>query len=265
MKRNLIIGGYIVVAILILVSIPAVPKALIYSFEDARYALNPSAEAAYALGEKYFNQFQTDTYDIKRSREYYFEALELNPGHPTVLLQIARTSFVIEDLDNALLQIDLQINKYGEAHPSAYYVRGLIYGFKKQYERAGADFETYLKYRPSQWFAYNDLAWTYINSSQFEKALEAADTGLQIVPENAWLLISKTTALYELKRYDEAYDAATKSIPAAEKVTPEQWIVMYPGNDPATVTQGIRDMIAAANANLVKVQEKRGEQAESVE
>ncbi len=259
MKRTILYLISITVVVLLLGSIPSVRRATLYTFEDATYAMQPSADYAYKLGNKYFNESNSGYYDLKRARHFYFLALDLNPEHPTVLMQLARTSFVDDDLESALLQIDLQLAKHPNISSRAYYIRALIYGYQKRFDKASEDFERYITLEPRKWYAHNDLAWSYVRESKFDKALTAIDGGLALAPQNAWLLISQSVILYELGRYDEAYEIALKGVTAAEKVTPDEWRAMYPGNDPALASKGVEGMIASSLANLKRIETKRAE------
>ncbi len=254
MKRSTLIGVYVLVAILVLAAIPQVRRAVLYAHEDAMFSLDKSPERAFALGEKYFNADGGGHYDIKRARHFYYYTLYENPSHPLVYLQIARTSFVSGMFDNALIEVNHQIEKYGDQTPSAYYVRALIYGFQQEHGKAAVDFEKYIALVPEKWFSYNDVAWSYMQNKEFEKALVAVDKGLVIDPENAWLLVTKSAILVELGRYEEARPIAERSVAAAAKITPQQWQEMYPGNDPALTAEGIATMIETSKANLQKIE-----------
>ncbi len=261
--RPFLIAGYTILALILVASVPSVREYAQNTVDDIRFRLNPTAAQAFMLGNKYFNAADPAHYDVERAKYYFYKAVELDVDHPAALQQIARTSFVTGNIEGSLAQIDLHITKHPDTDASAYYIRALAYGFLGNYAAAAKDFERYIELRPSVWAAYNDLAWIKLKSNRPDEALTILDRGLTVAPENAWLLSAKSAALYELGRSADAYDVATRAVIAAEKVTVEEWALMYTGNDPKTFEAGMRELRQAGIQNLDKIREKIASEAQA--
>ena len=89
-----------------------------------------------------------------------------------------------------------------------------------------------------------------MHHAAYVKNLNAA---LEKYPMNAWLLTSKASALYEMKRYDEAVPVATQAVASTQALTLAQWRSSYPGNNPETSQRGIATIRKAAADNLKKI------------
>lgn len=243
-------------ALLIGLNWQKVSRTATYAYEDTVLALQPSAQLAFELGNKHFRASDASSYDVERAKYLYFKAIELDVDHPMVLQQIARTSFVEGNIDGALTQINLQLDKHPDSNMSAYYIRALVYGYQKRYAEAALDYERVIAMDQTRWPAFNDLAWTYLQSDRPADALSAINRGLAIAPDNAWMLTMKAGILYELGRYQEAYDSILRGVEASKSVTTEEWVAMYPGNNPASIDDGIRELQQAAAENLTKIRLK---------
>ena len=64
-----------------------VSRAAVYAYEDASFALRPSAQYAFELGNKHFRANDASSYDITRAKHFYFKAVEIDVDHPMVLQQ----------------------------------------------------------------------------------------------------------------------------------------------------------------------------------
>ncbi len=250
---------YVVIAacivLILFVQLP-IKKYATYLYEDVSFKLDPSAELAFRYGERHFSaDIDPSAYDVERASYFYSRAHALDSNHPLALQQLARTSFVRGDLSRALSQIKLHIESHPDADPSAFYIRALIYAFLGQYEAASKDFEYYIQVNPSLWSTYNDLAWTKMKSGHLEEALAVVDRGLDRAPENAWLLSTKASILFELDQRESALAVAQRALIASEKVTPEEWVVMYKGNDPRTILDGLQELKDTARINVEKIRE----------
>lgn len=231
-----------------------IERLIVYAYEDVSFARHPSSQYAFELGNKHFNADGAPShYDIKRAQLFYQKSLELDANHPMALQQLARTSFVRGNLNGALIQINMQLEKHPDSGPSVYYIRALIYGFQEKYEEAERDYRHYIVMAPDGWYAYNDLAWVLLKQNRPADALTEIDNGLALAMDNAWMLTTRATVLFELGRYREARDTAVRAAAAADKVTPEEWVAMYKGNDPASISGGIAQMQRANRDNLEKI------------
>jgi len=215
---------------------------------------NPDhAELALSIGYYSFNTFGRSSYDLEKAEYYLYRSLELDPMVKTGWHQLARIDFLRGNLGAGLIKINRQIELHGDSFPSAYYIRGLIYAFGNRLEEAEQDFLHYLSLREESWAGNNDLAWIYFKQGNYEKTLERAEIGLQHDAHSPWLLMMKGVALINLDRKNEAKPFLEAARKEAEKLTYDDWVRAYPGNDPAIAEQGLAEIKAAIEANLALV------------
>lgn len=212
---------------------------------------NPdNAELALSIGYYSFNTFGRSSYDLERAEYYLYRSLELDPMVRSGWHQLARIDFLRGNLGAGLIKINRQIELHGDSFPSAYYIRGLIYAFGNRLEEAERDFLHYVSLLEEEWAGNNDLAWVYFRQGKYEQALEYADKGLVHSPTNPWLLTMKGIALINLDRKSEAREPLKEAHIEAAKLTRDDWVRAYPGNNPAIAEQGLAEMRAAIEANL---------------
>ena len=252
MIRTLYEKSYLLIAIAAVV----VLFALMYSpsvkgvYENAALFIDPSAERAFSYGGAHFDASHPDMYDLDRATYFFAEASEINPEYPYLHHQIARIAFLKGDFTTALREIDKEIELNGAKHANAYYVRGLIKGFKGDYAGAAEDYEVFLRKYPKNWAAINDYAWVLLKDDRPRDALVALDWGVMSWPENAWLHNSRATALFEVGRIEEAAEAAAEAARLVDSVTEADWLDAYPGNDPLIAPQGIAAFKKAVAENM---------------
>jgi tetratricopeptide (TPR) repeat protein len=208
-------------------------------YEDASYALDPSAERAFSYGERHLDSANRDTYDFGRAESYLLRAAAKDPSLPYIYHELARLRFLKGDLGGALGFIDAQISLHGTSTPNSYYVRGLIEGYMGRYDDAAQDYARYLAVDPKNWAALNDFAWVLLKSGRFSEAAGAAALGLSYTPSNPWLLNSYAIASHELGHDEEALRALAVASSSVQSMTEREWLTAYPGNDPRVVPQGI--------------------------
>src|SRR3989338_8713867 len=144
------------------------------------------ASVLFEAGNRHFS---SEAYDIDRAKEYFKEALKIDPEFPGVHYQLARVYFIESNFYDALLEINKEI----ELHPDfkrSYYVRGLIYGYTDRLPEAESDFKEFLKWKPDSWAGNNDLAWILFQQGKYAETRDVALAGLAIAPNNLWLLNS---------------------------------------------------------------------------
>ncbi len=264
LTRTLLISVIVIVfCVFLFLSATGLLRVAMYMFEDARLWARPSAEAAFQLANGHFSTMNPGGYDVQRAGLLYRETLRLDPHHSLARQQLARTLFVQGDIGGALIQINAQLNAHPDSNASAYYIRALVYGFMGLNVDAANDYRRYIELDPSGWYAYNDLAWILLKIDKTEEALSAVDRGLRVAPENAWLLTTRAATLYELGRYIEARDTATRALVATEKLTPEAWADMYKGNDPRSIAEGMAQFVQVNKNNLKKIEQKIAEMSSS--
>ena len=218
-------------------------------YEDISDTVAPDAERAFLFGEKRFSS-RAEDYDITRAERFFVSAMIRNSDLPLVRHELARVYFLKGDFPKALGFINAQVALHGDEFPNTYYVRGLIEGYMGDYDAAVSDYRTFLRSEPRNWAAINDYAWVLLKAERAEDALHATVGGLADFPDNPWLLNTNAIALFELGFREAAHAQAYRALLASVRLTPEEWLVAYPGNDPAIASQGIAAFQSAIIANI---------------
>lgn len=246
-----------VIGVLALLALYAFPHRIANAYEDAMMMLDPSVERAYAYGDRHFNAFDPDEYDVRRAERFFRMAAEMERTYPGVQHQLARIEFLRSDFPRAIVHINNEIEAHGDANPNAYYIRALIRGYLKDYMSAAADYEKFFEITPASWAAINDYAWVLLKADLPEGAIQALEWGLIEWPENPWLLHNYAIALYELGRYDEAALASERAAARVDTLTEIDWLVAYPGNDPRIARRGLEAFRASVRENQEKIEKAR--------
>ena len=221
-----------------------------------------NTELAMFIGSYHFNGVVGGgEYNPDIALKAYRKAVSINPkilwGH----YQLARIYFVKGDFNLALEEIAKEL----EANPEnlrSLYVRGLIYGYRDQFgdlELAENDFKRFTYWAPSEWAGYNDLAWILSKEGKYrevEKELERAFENVSEARKNPWLWTALGVAELNLKKYSRAVDSFKEAKELAEKLTIEEWHRSYPGNDPATSSEGLSAFLRAIDENLRRAELK---------
>lgn len=224
---------------------------LVVLAEKALYTVAPSQERAVRYGDRHFNAMSARLYDFEAAKYFYAEAETYRTPHPYLFHQLARIAFLEGNLNTALFHINRQIDRYGDELPNSYYMRGLIEGYKGEYAAAVEDYAHYLSLLDvPNWAAITDYSWVLLKAERFGEAMNAAEHGLVLFPDNAWLLNTSAIAFYELGEYDEALQRAIRAVEAAGGVTREEWLTAYPGNDPRIADDGIATLRASTEQNM---------------
>ncbi|OGI20548.1 MAG: hypothetical protein A3J06_01510 [Candidatus Moranbacteria bacterium RIFCSPLOWO2_02_FULL_48_19] len=215
--------------------------------ENIATAINPTdPKLQFAIGDYYFGQ---GAYDVTQAKRYFQATIALNERYPRAHYQLSRISFIQGNLYRALKEIDRELELYPD-YKRSYYIRGLTYGYRKDFEKAAADFEKFLQWSPKSWAGHNDLAWIYFQMGEYEKVLTTVEEGLQYSPANVWLLNSQGVALLNLGRKDEARKAFEQALPPAMGMTATDWGRAYPGNNPEIYPEGLASMQESIKKNL---------------
>lgn len=214
--------------------------------------LDADPELAFEIGEYYFNAAGSGIYDLNRAAEFYTRSILLSEDTPPQLAwyQLSRVEFVRGNFDKALKAANTHIALYENEIPNIYYVRGLIYGFDKQYEPAVADFWEYIRHDPTSPWPYNDLAWLYFAQGDYENMRDIAQKGLTYDPNHPWLLNMYGLALLESGEHEAARAQFDHALAHADTLTPADWGRSYPGNDPRTWADGLSQMRRAIESNM---------------
>ena len=222
-----------------------------------------NAELAMFIGNYHFNGvIGGGEYNPDIALKAYQKAVSINPkilwGH----YQLARIYFVKGDFNLALEEIAKEL----EANPEnlrSLYVRGLIYGYRNQFgdlELAENDFRRFTYWAPSEWAGYNDLAWILSKEGKYKEAEKELGRAFENVSEarkNPWLLTALGVAELNLKKYSRAVDSFKTAKELAAKLTIEEWRRSYPGNNPATASEGLSAFLKAISENLRRAESER--------
>ena len=232
-SRAALLGALLVIVVMF-------SQDILNAYEYSVDKIFPSAARAAAYGDKHFDGAKPGAYSLDRAEYFYQEAAARDPQYPYVYHQLGRIEFLKGNFNTALFYLNKQIELHGDDAPNSYYVRGLIEGFKGDYAAAIKDYERYLTFDERNWAALNDYAWVLLKADKPVQALVATTKGLQSFPENPWLLNSNATALFELKRYEEANTQAQKAAALVQHLNETDWMKVYPGNDPRVAEEGIK-------------------------
>lgn len=209
--------------------------------------LSPSdPTVTFTIAQYYFNH---GTYDIARAKHYYQRTLALAPDSVPAHYQLGRIYFLQARYWLALKHMRLVLELDPEFE-KGYYMLGLIHGYNGNLRQAIYGFEEFIKRDDFNWAGYNDLAWTYFQLGDFEKTLETAERGMARAYGNVWLLNMRGLALMNLNRTDEARQSFDQALERVKAMTPHDWGVAYPGNDPRIYAAGLERMREAIEHNV---------------
>src|SRR5262245_22878099 len=88
--------------------------AVLYSaHEYIAVAVSRSPDLAYTYCERHFNAITPREYDVDRAEYFFTAALNLNPNQPFVHHELGRIAFLRGDFDNALWNMnrELEVNQ----------------------------------------------------------------------------------------------------------------------------------------------------------
>ena len=219
-------------------------------YEDYNYAHHPSGELAFAYGERHFQALNPAQYDLFRAQRYFYLAAQTDPHIPYLYHELARTSFLIGDFTKAMAQINIQIQNEGDATPNSFYVRGLIEGYMGDFDSSIADYKHFLQFDSSDWAAINDYSWVLLKAGRPQDAVDATAHGLAVYPNNPWLLNTSAIALYQTGNVALARERVDQASQLLQHITKEDWLMSYPGNDPAVAQAGINSFKKAVATNM---------------
>ncbi len=243
------------VAVVLIVALGVWRVPLINAYEDVAFRLSPSVQRAVAYGSRHLDAIQPDFHDVERAHYFYRKAAELDDTYPYVYHQLARIEFLKNNQNTALLYINREIERHGANQPNSYYIRGLIEGYRGEYEAAARDYEHFINTTPPNWAAINDYVWVLLKAERFSDAAEATAKGLIHFPDSPWLLNSHAIALAELGDAKSAHPYARRAAEAVNKLTQIDWLRAYPGNDPNVASDGVAAFQVAVQQNLSRIEQ----------
>lgn len=211
-------------------------------------------------GQYYFNYENSPDgpYDLEKARHYYEEAIRASSTqYAFAWYQLGRIDFLEGEFNAAIYNFNKQVEHFGDATPSVYYLLGLTYGYKaserdnaRDWAKAEQGFLDYLAYDPESPWARTDLAWVYFAQGKYEEMLPVLEKGLEIHPEHPWLLNMYGLAFLNLGAYEKAHRTLLEAQTFAAEVTVEDWGQAYPGNDPARWHEGLAEFNYLIQKNI---------------
>lgn len=207
-------------------------------------------------GDHYFNG---GAYDLKKAAHYYRVATFFDSDAPMLRYQLARVYFVDGKRGDALREADAAV-ALAPDFGRAYYMRGLINGFSNKLDEAEADFKKILELGEIEpdmgqleqggWAVYNDLSWIQFQKGNYADVEETARQGLDVYPQNPWLLNSLGLGLLNLEKKTKAKTIFENALKEAQKLTVEDVRRAYPGNNPAEMEKKRQAIIDQIRFNL---------------
>ncbi len=193
--------------------------------------------------------FNNGAYDLGKAEKWYRLALTVAPELRNARYQLARINFIKYDFDKALAEINAELLSNPQNQRS-YYIKGLISGYRQDYAAAIDAFKKFIEWSPKEWAGYNDLAWVYHQAGMYKEAEETSSKGLEMAPENPFLMNALGAADLGLKKYSEARKIFEKSRELAANMTVEDWQRAYPGNNPVFAQNNFEKFKADIRQNL---------------
>jgi|GEM_PF-6394521 len=224
----------------------SLPELVIFVGQDAWFG----ASVAYY----YFDAGdQQEEYDIARANRLYDQVIAIDPTIAWPWYQKGRIAFLYKDYEQSLWYLEKFQTLADRPRPRAMYLKGVVQGFAGDTEAALVSLKEYYAIDQESWYIYNNLAWVYFQLGQFNDMNEISATGVALHPENAWLLMNRSLALYNLGEVEQAKKYINRSYNEAIKLTEANWSATYPGNDPLIAQMGLDELlsIVEANKNLI--------------
>lgn len=223
-----------------------------YRMSDVSLALNSDdADLAMQIGAYYFGGKE---YDLDHAEKAYRKALTIDFAIPWGRYELARILFMQGDFDSALREINSELAAHPD-HFRSFYVRGLIYGYRGDLDKAESDFWHFLQWAPKEWAGYNDLIWVLLKEEKYGEVPHVIAKAFNEMPDakqNPWLWNGLGVAFLNLNKDRDARDAFLKAQNFAVSLTVNDWRKAYPGNAPESASAGLAAFRAAIDENLAK-------------
>lgn len=265
-KAIYIIPGFAVLALAALVLTGALPRALyaasVWALEQnqiqpakilalgAKSTNTGSAHLHFLLGKHFKN--------LKAYEESLIEfrnAAGRDPYYPGVNLEIGRfvsLGFISQAAAIEYFTKEIEISN----HPYAYHMRGLMHGFRGDWEKAEKDFRSATSLARS-WASYVDLGWTLLAQDKIDEAELAVKRALEI-EQNFWGLSGLGVIALNQGDLANAISLLEKAVEQGKILTKYDYWRAYPGNDPRGAERGVLVMRAGAHFNLALAHERAG-------
>ncbi len=149
----------------------------------------------------------------KESLKFYNYLLEDNPLIPSALFNRANLYMKNGDYDKALADYDTYLKNYKPGNNlDAYIKRGIIYKSKKEYGKALIDFNTVLKYYPKNFDALFHRGHLYSLQGNLEKCREDFSAAIEINPNDFYLNKNISILYFKAGNHEVALEYAEKCL-----------------------------------------------------
>ena len=179
---------------------------------------------------------------------------------PDPLYHLGDIDFIYSRYTLAIEKFNINIELYNDVDSQdimrTYYMRGLTYGYMKRFEEAETDFLKIIEWHkdkpldPKEWALYVDLSWIYFQQGKYEDMKSLIKEGIKVFPDNPWVLNMYGLALLNTGSGKESKPIFEEALAESQKLTEEDWLNAYPGNDPRIAREGLNEMLTAIERNL---------------
>lgn len=200
------------------------------------------------LGDVFFGRVPS-LYNVNLAQRFYIYASYPLLGNEKEFAhyQLSRTYFIKGDLEEALKEAKLELEKYPD-NDRTYYILGLTLGYMDRELEAIEAFSEFIEVNPNSWAARNDKAWLQFRIGDINGALETIEPVSNVL--NPWVKNTYGTILLNSNRKDEARQAFLDAKAIVERMSEEDWGRAYPGNDPRIYQTGLSAMMTSIDNNL---------------
>lgn len=192
-------------------------------------AIDPEYASAYILigwtylDEVWFGITKTPSISIAKAEEMVQKAISIRGITAEENGLLSSIHLLKKDLDKAIFYAQEAINEYPSSAPS-HHILGMALRSNGQYHEAIACFKRALKLNPIKTINYlNNLAWAYLYSKQYEKAISTWNDTLDRHPDYLFAYMGLTCAYWLTGSKDRAKEAAKQVLRINPKFSVGYW------------------------------------------
>lgn len=225
---------------------------------DIALALYPhDAELLESIGHYYMG---VGEYDTQKATEAYERALAQSSTTLWAEYQLGRIAFVQGNFTEAHRRFEHALiqNPYNKR---IVYARGVLYAYEKNWSLAANDFNEFIAWAPTEWGAYNDLAWVLAEQQKFDESEHIAQKGIDTAKDgntNPWLWNALGVAQYNRNLFDKAKISFEKAKQYSVLLSTQEWVQAYSANDPAHAESALINFKKNIDENRLKSIMKSG-------
>lgn len=158
--------------------------------------------------------------DLEKSIDFYFKALDLNPGFSLAWLKISFVLNHLEQYEEALEAAEQAIN-IDNTFPLAFNCYGDALKGLEQYQEAIAAYNKSLELDPESCGAWEGKSICLYNLGQYKPAIEACDKVIFLDPESAWGWYFKASCQALISDVEQALKSLQEAIKLDPSITVE--------------------------------------------